>query len=202
VRRVGIHRTDFTVGTDSEVMASERDGLRSPRDEARFGHLHAVGGVARGLLQYAAMSLAFGTLGGCIVPVPLERQPTQADSPPEIVTSLAKPAEYSLVEIQTSDSVEFSFPVDDADLEDTLNARLFREDNGTKIDEDDNLFADQSNPARRTAMFTNTYCLLFNLTGNATVPIFAIVTDRPFPDGDTEKVTGESASISWILKCD
>lgn len=51
-------------------------------------------------------------------------------------------------------------------------------------------------------MFTNTYCALFNLTGSVTVPIFAIVTDRPFPDGDTEKVTGQSASISWELKCD
>lgn len=142
MRRGGIHRVDLLVGTDSEVMASGRDGLRSTGDEARFGHLRAVAGVARGLLQYAAMSLAFGTLAGCIVPVPLERQTTQPDSPPEIITGLAKPAAWSQVEIQASDSVEFSFPVDDADLEDVLNARLFREDNGTKVDEDDNLVAD------------------------------------------------------------
>jgi hypothetical protein len=145
------------------------------------------------------MLSAIATLPGCIVPVPITSQPTPADNPPVILWQEASPA-FGPIAHQAADMFDLVFPVTDADIDDVLVARMFR--NGTSILVLDGIVVPDSDPQQRTVTFPpDKYCLLLNESGGEQVFLFAVVADRPFSDSSTDNTAGLTDSNYWVLTC-
>ena len=175
--------------------------MRKPID---FRQLPAIRTVARGVLFYTLVASA-----GCIVPVPLDREPTVTNSKPVIDNRDASPT-FGLVSRRPSDSFPFEVHVDDADLDDVLSARLFRPGTGggmyTLLQSLDPLVPapDAVHPGRRTATFAELhYCTTLGVNSGSQLQLTVFVTDQGFVgDGaDTNGVTDSSDSGVWVLTC-
>lgn len=158
-------------------------------------------GVAWGLLFLVTM-----TSSACIVPVPLDREQPPADSPPTIVAGSAMPQPLypQLVTHQLTDTFEFSFLVDDPDLDDILTARMFYSTDETQFSEQTLLSAgDNKHPDRRDAIFGPLqFCTIFDGDGqNPQTPVTIIVSDRVFTNQIGPDTVGLTAEVDWLLQC-
>jgi hypothetical protein len=150
------------------------------------------------------MLSAIATLPGCIIPVPIKSQPTPPLSQPVILWQDAAPRFGAITHQATDmDAFELSFPVDDADLDDQIVARLFRDGTSVKIFDAQGLPAfDGSDPERRTVTFgPEPFCLALGASMGATVYLYVVVSDRPFSDSQSDNTAGLTDSSYWVLTC-
>ncbi len=158
--------------------------------------------VARVLLVSLLMSCV-APLAGCIVPVELTPQRTVANSRPSIITSEVDPPQGQNVVHALSDLFSFSVVADDADIDDPLNARLFRTaaDGKSRVALYDILLSpsDAGDPQRRSGTFiARPYCQTLKLNGSEYVSIR--VSDSVFPNQD-DQTPGLFDDVYWVLQC-
>jgi hypothetical protein len=140
---------------------------------------------------------------GCIVPVPLDRQP-KGTIPPVIATGEAVPA-FGLLKRLPGDVFEFTVRVDDQDPNAQLFARLFKpvQPTGrTTVGEVRNLpsAGDAAHPERRVATFDmRDYCNFLGITAETVISV--VVSDLDFSTAAGDQTDGLTDESYWVLSC-
>lgn len=173
--------------------------------------------MARRLLSgAAARSLAMRSLFagfivyaiGCVVPTPLEQEgDPPANQSPVIVSGEPDFAAGPYTPFHADDVWNFEVTADDPDLNDTLEARLYRLDGSKLLPVPSPIFlaaADPSQLARRSGQFFGTaYCEFSGAMPQQQYFFYVYVSDLPFPasGSPSELRDGHYDYKYWVVRC-
>jgi hypothetical protein len=159
--------------------------------------------LARSVLLCMTVLLA----PGCIIPVELQAEREPENSAPVIANLQAVPP-FGYITHNFGEPFELSVPVDDADLDDNLTARIFKPvPTGTGRVSIGNLpslapAGDLEHPERRAATFPFApWCDLTAENRGDQVQLSVVVTDSGFQDDFSDKTNGPTDEAFWVLTC-
>lgn len=210
------------IGHDSRVMVGAAQPLRPRSDPApeplipkHFDDAPRI--MARRLLPAAAVqSLAMRSLLaglliyaiGCVVPTPLEQEgDPPANHSPVIVSGEPDFASGPYTPFHADDVWNFEVTADDPDVDDTLEARLYRLDGARLLPVPSPIFLtapDADHLTRRSGQFFGTaYCEFSGAMPQQEYLFYVYVSDLPFPASGSpgELRDGHYDYKYWVVRC-